>query len=411
MVVIFIFIILLVLSAFFAASETSIFSVSKFKLHSLVKEKRAGVEALARLKAKPNHLLATVIAGNNLVNIFAASLATFLATQAFGSIGVGIATGIITILILIFGDSIPKSIAAHRAVPVALFVSRPLEVLSVILFPGVFLLERVSTFFTKVFFAGAPAGVTEEELKAVIAVSEEAGLLGKDAAEIMENVIRFEDVRVGEIMTPEISVVYLDGDKSLNEIMATIVKTDYSRFPVFEGNEESIIGVLDVDFVLREIQKRSWNTKVKELVIPAFIVPESKKVAGLLSEFAKKEEKFALVVDEHGSFVGVASLEDILEEIVGDIFDKSLKVDRLVQTNKEGVMEVDAKARVSDLEKLLHVSLKGEGFTTLAGLIENRLGRIPKNGEKLKLKNFELEIENADERKIHKVRIYRLPTI
>jgi CBS domain containing-hemolysin-like protein len=227
----------------------------------------------------------------------------------------------------------------------------------------------------------------------------------------MENVIRFEDVRVTEVMTPEISVVYLNGEDSLKEVMPTIVKSDYSRFPVFLGNEENIIGMLDVDYVLREIQKRSWGTKIKELVIPAYIVPENKKVAELLTDFAKRDAKFALVVDEHGSFVGVISLEDILEEIVGDIFDKSLKVDRLVKTTKEGDMQVDAKARVSDLEKMLHVSLKGEGFVTLAGLIEHRLGRIPKKGEKLKLKNFEIEIEDSDERKIHRVRISRLPAI
>ena len=411
MIEIVIFTILLILSAFFASSETAIFSISKFKLHTLVKDNRPGSEALQRLKSNPNRVLATVITGNNLVNIFAASYATFLATESFGSLGVGIATGLVIIFILVLGDSLPKSIAAHRPVTVALFAARPLEYIGILLFPAVIILESISSFFTKILSAGGPPTVSEEELRAVIAISEEAGLLGKDAAEIMENVIKFEDVRVSEVMTPEISVVYLNGESSLKDIMPTIVKSDYSRFPIFVGNEENIVGVLDVDFVLREIQKKSWVTEIKQLAIPAHIVPESKKVADLLSDFAKLDIKFSLVVDEHGSFVGVVSLEDILEEIVGDIFDKSLKIDKLVKTTKDGTMEVDAKARVSDLEKLLHVSLKGEGFTTLAGLIENRLGRIPKKGEKIKLKSFEIEIDDSDERKIHKVSIRRLPTI
>lgn len=405
-----IFVVLFLLSAFFAASETSIFSVSKFKLHSLKKSNNPGAAALQRLKSNPNRLLATILVGNNIVNILIASYATFLATSAFGSIGVGIATGIVTIVLLIIGETLPKSLAAHRPVSVALFSSQILEIVGVLLFPLVFALEKISSFFTRLFSSGTST-VTEEELKSVIAISEEAGLLGRDAAEIMENVIEFEDVRVAEVMTPEISVVYIDGDDTLKKAMPTIIKADYSRFPVFEGDEENIVGVFDVDFALREIQKKSWDTKIKELVVPALIVPEGKKVADLLSEFAKKKRKFSLVVDEHGSFVGVASLEDILEEIVGDIFDKSLKTDKVVKQLKDGGLEVEGKARISDLEKLLHINLKGNGFTTLAGLIETQLGRIPKPGEKVKMKHFEIEIEDSDERAIHKVKLYRLPTI
>ena len=410
MIEIFVFAILLSLSAFFAASETAIFSVSKFKLHSLQKEGKSGAAALARLKSNPNRLLATILVGNNLVNILIASYATFLATNAFGSLGIGVATGIVTIVVLIVGDSLPKSLAAHRSTSVALFAAPILEIVSYFLYPAVVVLEKISSLFTQI-FKGEGVVVTEEELKSVIAISEEAGLLGKDAAEIMENVVEFEDVRVGEVMTPEVSVVYLDGDKSLSEVMPTIVKTDYSRFPVFEGDEENIIGVFDIDFALREIQKRSWNTKVKELVVPPFIVPENKKVADLLSDFAKLKKKFALVVDEHGSFIGVVSLEDTLEEIVGDIFDKSLKIEKLIKPVKGGGYEISGRARVSDLEDILRVNLKGDGFTTLAGLVETQLGRIPQKGERLKLKHFEIEVEDADERSIHRVRLYRLPVI
>lgn len=405
-----IFVVLILFSAFLSAAETAIFSVSKFKLHALTREKKSGAEALNKLKANPNLLLATLTLTNNFMQILSASLATVIATKAFGSLGIGLATGVITILVTIFGESVPKSIAAHKPASVALFASPILGTITTITYPLVAVLEKISSFFTAAFTRGTPA-VTEEELRAAIAISEEAGLLGTDAAEIMENVVEFEDIRVSEVMTPEVSVVYLDGEKSLKEVMSTIVKTDYSRFPVFLGDEENIIGVLDIDFVLREIQKRSWNIKVKELVVPPFIIPENKKVAELLSDFAKLNKKFALVVDEHGSFVGVISLEDVLEEIVGDIFDKSLKIDRLIKKGKDGSLEVDAKARVSDLEKVLHVSLKGEGFTTLAGMIENHLGRIPKTGERIKLKNFEVDIDDADEKKIHRVTILRLPTI
>ncbi|HEX7456505.1 MAG TPA: hemolysin family protein [Candidatus Nanoarchaeia archaeon] len=405
-----IFVTLFLLSAFFASSETAIFSISKFKLHSLVKEGRSGSAALQRLKNNPNRLLATILVSNNLVNILIASYATFLATRAFGSVGVGVATGVVTISLLILGDTLPKSLAAHNSASIALFVAPALEIVGFFLYPAVVVLEKISSFFTHLFSTHSPV-VTEEELKSVIAISEEAGLLGRDAAEIMENVVEFEDVRVSEVMTPEISVVYLDGDKSLREVMDVVVKTDYSRFPVFEGDEENIIGIFDIDFALREIQKRSWDTKIKELTVPPFIVPEGKKVADLLSDFAKLKKKFALVVDEHGSFTGVVSLEDILEEIVGDIFDKSLKADRVVKPIEGGGFEIKGSARISDIEDVLHVNLKGDGFTTLAGLIETQIGRIPQKGERVRLKNFEIEIEDADNRLIHRVRLYRLPAI
>ncbi len=402
---VFIFVFLILLAAFFSASETAIFSVSKFKLHSLVREKRSGSTSLAKLKANPNKLLATILIGVTLVEIFTASYATFLATKAFGEVGIGIATGIITVVLLVFAESLPKTLAAHNSTQIALLVSRPLEWFSIIIAPLVKLLESFTSIFTRAFTSDSVGGVTEEELKAVIAVSREAGVLEADAAEIMENVIEFEDVRVSDVMTPEVSVIYLDGEKRLNEAINTIIKTDYSRFPVFLDSEENIIGVFDSDLALKQIQKRSWNTKIKEVVMPPFIVPENKKVSDLLSDFAKNKTKFALVVDEHGSFDGVVSLEDVLEEIVGDIFDKSLKIEKMVKPVAGG-LEIKGSARVDDLEKILRISMKGEGFTTIAGLIETQLGRIPKIGEKISLKNFEVEVEEADEKSIKKIRLY-----
>jgi CBS domain containing-hemolysin-like protein len=403
------FVVLLLIIAFFAAAETAIFSVSKFKLHSIIRERRAGAAALAKLKSNPNRLLATILIGVNSATIFTASFATVTASKAFGSVGVGLVTGLVTIVIIVFGESLPKSLAAHNSVGVALFCAKPLEVITWVLYPAVLVLETFTSFFTQMFSGSSQGGVTEEELKSVIAISKESGVLAGDTAQMMENVIEFEDVKVDEVMTPEISVVYLDGNKSLQDVMNVINKTEYSRFPVYTGDVENIIGVFDTDSVLREVKKKGWRVKVKELVFPPFIIPEGKKLAELLAEFSKQKIKFALVVDEHGSFVGVVSLDDILEEIVGDIFDKSLAISRLVKPVKGGV-EVKGSVHVSDLEKLLHVSLKGDGFTTLAGLIETNLGRIPQEGEKVKLKHFEIEIEDADSRTINRVKIYRLPT-
>ena len=405
-----IFVGLLLIIAFFAASETAIFSVSKFKLHSLVREKRVGASSLAKLKSNPNRLLATILIGVNSTTIFTASFATVIATKAFGSLGVGLVTGLVTIIIIIFGESLPKSLAAHNSIGIALFCVKPLEIATWVLYPAVVVLETFTSFFTHMFSSSSQSGVTEEELKSVIAISKESGVLAGDTAEMMENVIEFEDVKVDEVMTPEISVVYLDGNKSLQDVMNVINKTEYSRFPVYIGDAENIIGVFDTDSVLREVKKKGWRVKVKELVYPPFIIPEGKKLAELLAEFAKQKIKFALVVDEHGSFVGVVSLDDILEEIVGDIFDKSLAISRLVKPVKGGV-EVKGSAHVSDLEKLLHVSLKGDGFTTLAGLIETNLGRIPQEGEKVRLKNFEIEIEEANPRTIQRVKLYKLPSM
>lgn len=403
-----IFAVLISISAFFAGSETAIFSISKLKLHQLVREERKGVHSLTKLKSNPNKLLATILIGNNIVNIISASYATYLATSTLGSLGVGLVVGGLTLLILLFGETLPKSLAAHQPVEIALAIAKPMEIISLILYPIVVVLEKISSFFTNLVGAGNAPLVTEEELKSVIAVSEELGVLKSNAAEMIRNVIEFEDVKVGEVMTPEAEVIYLDGNKSIREVMAQVTQADYSRFPVYENKEENIIGVFDVDDVLKELQKSSWDRKIKELVQKPFVVPENKKVAHLLNEFAREKRKFSLVVDERGSYIGVVSLDDVLEEIVGDIFDKSLKTEKSI-TEKDGSWQVEGSAKVADLEKILHVSLKGDGFTTLAGLIETQLGRIPKKGEKVRLKKFEVEIEEADSTSIHRVRFYRLP--
>ncbi|MCH7541731.1 DUF21 domain-containing protein, partial [Patescibacteria group bacterium] len=176
MIEILIFAILFILSAFFASSETAIFSVSKFKLHALVKQNKSGAAVLSRLKGNPNRLLATILVGNNLVNILIASYATFLATEAFGSIGVGLATGGVTIVLLIIGETLPKSLAAHRPATVALFAAPLLEIFGYLIFPAVFILERISSIFTHIFAVTGKPAVTEEELKSVIAISKEAGV-------------------------------------------------------------------------------------------------------------------------------------------------------------------------------------------------------------------------------------------
>src|SRR3972149_5656498 len=201
MIELIIFVILISLSAFLSAAETAIFSVSKFKLHALMRENKPGSEILNKLNANPNLLLATLTLSNNFMQILSASLATVIATKAFGSLGIGLATGVITILVTIFGESVPKSLAVHKPAAIALFAAPILQILTNITYPLVVVLEKISSAFTSAFTKGTPA-VTEEELRAVIAISEEAGVLGTDAAEIMENVVEFEDGRGGGGMRP-----------------------------------------------------------------------------------------------------------------------------------------------------------------------------------------------------------------
>ncbi|UCG94972.1 MAG: HlyC/CorC family transporter [archaeon] len=399
--------ILIILSAIFSGTETALMSVNTVRVRSLLRQKKKGSEALHRIKQNPHRLLITILIGNNLVNIGAASLATVVFTEMFGSSGVGIATGIMTFLILVFGEITPKTFSTQNATRVSLFMARPIEVMSYVFHPFVLFFEAISRSMSKILGSKKEKKLSEEELRVVVTMGKKEGLLSKEVADMMQNILDFEGTGVTSIMTPKFRMEMVDGNKNLKNVLNFVVKSPYSNFPVYINKRDNIVGVLDVDEVLKYVKNNKLGTKVKKLAKKIYFVPDSKKIEALLTEFEGKHIPMAIVVDEYGEVSGLVTVEDILEEIVGDIFDKSRRESIYIKKASDKLIRVDARASIEEINRQLHLGLREGHFNTLAGFIEHHLQKIPKKGEKIELKKVTLVVGKADKRGVKSVKIIR----
>ncbi|MBT7102248.1 HlyC/CorC family transporter [archaeon] len=402
-----ILVLLIVLSAVFSGIETALMSINQIKVKSLLKQGKKGAETLFRIKQNPQKLIITILIGNNLVNIGAASLATIVFTNLLGSAGVGIATGVMTFLILIFGEITPKTYASQNSEKISLIVARPIELLSILLTPFVWFFGKISGFMSKLLGSGEQAQLSEEELETIVTMGRKEGLLSGEAASMMHNVLKFKETNVSEIMTPKSDIHMVDAKAKLRDILDYVVKTSPSRYPVYSDNKDNIVGIIDVDEILKYVKNKRLDTKVRYLTKKITFIPKLKKIDDLLTELEGKKIPLAIVVDEYGKVSGLVTVEDILEEIVGDIFDKSRRQSIHVKKVNSKLIRVDAKATIEEINKTLHLGLKGEHFETIAGFIEHKLQRIPKRGEQLKLKNVTIEITKADKQGIQSVKIIK----
>jgi CBS domain containing-hemolysin-like protein len=380
------FIACVLLSAFFSSSEVALISITRAKVRTLVNEKRTGAEALARLKESPNHLLTTILIGNTIASIAAAAIATAIAITAFGSLGVGIATGAVVIILLIFGEIGPKVYAARASEDFALAVARPILFLSHIFTPFIWLVDRVS--HSLPMYRDQPdLSVTEEEIKEWIDVGKEEGTIEKEEQEMLYSVLEFGDTTTREIMTPRVDVVLMEDTATFEEAIRIFNETGFSRIPVFHDRIDNITGVLNVKDVFSAMVTRRKDTTIKEIMYDPTFVPETKKIDDLLKELQLRRVQIAAVIDEYSSFVGIVTVEDILEEIVGDIQDEFDKEEPDVQKLSEGVYVVDAQMWVDEINEQLGINLPvDKSYETIGGLLLDRLGHIPQHpGEKAEI--------------------------
>ncbi len=402
-----ILIVLIVLSALFSGIETATVSISQIKAKALLKQKKKGSKSLYRLKQNPKKLIITILIGNNVANISAAAFASMVFTKLFGSSGVGIATGIMTFMILIFGEITPKSIAIQNSEKVSLAVAKPLEIFSIILTPLIWFFGTISGFVTKLFGVKNTDSLSHEELKTIVTLGKKQGILTKEAAEMMHNVLTFKGTKVTDIMTPQINMELINGDKKLKDVLKFITNSPYSKYPVFIKDKENIIGALDVDDVLKYILRKKLDTKVKTLVKKILFVPETKELNGLLEKFEGKQIPMAIIVNEYSKIEGLITLEDVLEEIVGDIFDKSKRNSVYIKKVNKDLLRVDAKITVEEVNKFLHLGIREGHFNTLAGFIENHFKRIPEKGEKIKLRKVSIIVHKTTKKGIETVNVIK----
>jgi putative hemolysin len=401
-------VILLFFSGFFSGVETALMSLNMIKVKALLKQDKKGAKALYRIKEKPHKLIITILIGNNLVNIGAASLATVVFMEMFGSKGVGIATGVMTFLILVFGEITPKTFAAQNAERISLAIARPIELLSIALSPIVKIFELITKLMAKILGSKQEKELSEEELKTVVTIGAKEGILDKESAEMMHKVLEFRGTKVTEVMTPKANMKMVDGNKKLKEVIDFVVKTPFSRYPVYENDDDDVIGILDVDDILRYAKNKKLETKVKNVARKPYFVPESKEIDDLLSEFDKKKIKVAIVVDEYSDVEGLVSVDDILEEIVGDIFDKSDRGSNYIKNANGKIIRIDAKAPIEEINKVLKLGIKSGRFDTIGGFVMGKLKKIPEKGEQIKLKNVLIEVDKVTKQGVESVKIIKL---
>jgi len=402
------FIVCILLSAFFSSSEVALISITRAKARTLVNEGKLGSQAVAALKESPEHLLITILIGNNIVNVAAAALATSIAIQMFGDIGVGIATGFVVIVLLIFGEIGPKIYAARASDSFALAVAPVILFLSRIFTPLIWLVERISPKFGMGKEICEPA-VTEEEIKEWIDVGKEDGTIEQGEQDMLYSVLEFADTTAREIMTPRVDVILMEDTVTFEEAIRIFNETGFSRIPVYHDQIDNITGILNVKDVFSAMVSHRKDSTIKEVMYDPMFVPETKKIDDLLKELQVHRVQMAIVIDEYSSFVGIVTVEDILEEIVGDILDEYDKEEPEIQNISEGVFAVDAQMWVDDINERMELNLPvDESYETIGGLIIDRLGHIPLHpGEKIEINDgkISLVVMQMHGRRVVKVKV------
>ncbi len=387
-------IVLFLLSAFFSSSETALLSVNRFKMEKLAKEGNKAAQLVLKLLNDPQKLITTILIGNNLVNIAAASISTAIAIKLFGEVGVGIATLVVTILTIIFGEVLPKNLALKYPEKLALIFARFLLILEFLFYPFTYLLTKL---ISLLFPTDNENKLTEEELKIILEHGEKEGAIDKEEKELIENVLELDKTTVDEIMTPRTKIVAVEINTPLREVLDKMISSSYSKLPVYEENLDNIRGIVYLKDVLRNLNK---NKQLKDIMRTPYFVPETKIVADLFKEMKEKKRKMAVVIDEYGGVAGIVTLEDILEYIVGQLDERSNEIRKI----KDKVYIVDGNTKIIDLERAVDKEIDGDS-NTVAGLIMHYLQKIPQAGDKVKIKDITFEVLSVENNKIQKVKV------
>ncbi|MCE9656206.1 HlyC/CorC family transporter [Clostridium celatum] len=403
-----ILIILLILSGFFSMSETALTSLSKIRIRHMVEEKVKGAKLVEKLTEDPNKLLGAILIGNNIVNIAASALATTIFVDIFGASGVGIATAVMTVLVLIFGEITPKSIAKQKSEQVSLKVSKPISIIVKVFKPFIGIFTFISSGFIRLLGGDPKANepfITEEELKTMVGVSEEEGVLEDVEKEMIFNVFDFADAQVKDVMVQRVDIIAVDIDASYEEVLETIKTEQFSRIPVYNQTIDDIVGVLNVkDLIIAGQNKEGF--KVSDYMREPHYTFEFKKIKELFNEMKKSRNHMSVVLDEYGGTVGIVTIEDLIEEVFGDIEDEYDDYNEEIEVVKEDEYIVDGSARLDDISDLIGVNMESEEFDSVGGLIIGELGRFPDNKEEVNLNNIRFVVEEIDKNRIRKVRIY-----
>ncbi len=397
---------LLVAAAFLAAAEISLVSVNRFRVRSLREEGNRRAEKLDRLLEHPNRFLSTILMLTLLVQVGASAIATGLALNIGLPVATAIATGAMTFLIFIFSEMAPKTYATNHTERVAMAVAPVVNLLSVVFYPLVRMLILISNGVIRIFggktIKEGPF-VTEGDIKALVSAAEEQDVIEEEEKKLIHSIFEFGDTLVREVMIPRTDMVMLDEEAGLEEVLEVILGSGFSRIPVYRKDFDHIAGMLYAKDLLPHLKRGDSDIRPREFMREAYFVPETKRVSELLTELRTLTIHMAIVLDEYGGTAGLVTIEDLLEEIVGEIFDEYDSAMELYESLGNGKYTFDARISIDDLNELLHTELPAHQWDTLGGLMYNLMGKIPKQGESVEFEGMRLTAQKVVGRRIYKV--------
>ncbi|SDD84590.1 hemolysin family protein [Natrinema hispanicum] len=402
------------LSAFFSSSEIALFSIPKHRVEGMAEDGIPGAERVKALKEDPHRLLVTILVGNNIVNIAMSSIATAILGLYLGGLtAVTVATLGITAVVLLFGESAPKSYAVENTESWSIRVAGPLKVAEKLMFPLVVLFDYLTRQINRL--TGSTGAietpyVTRDEIQEMIESGEREGVLEEEEHEMLQRIFRFNNTIVKEVMTPRLDMTAVPKDADIDEAIETCIQSGHARVPVYEGSLDNVQGVVHIRDLVRDLNYGESGTdelELADLIQPTLHVPESKNVDELLSEMRENRMHMALVIDEFGTTEGLVTMEDMIEEIVGEILEGG--EEQPIEAIDEDTVLVRGEVNIEDVNETLEIDLpEGQEFETIAGFIFNRAGRLVEEGEEITYDGVRITVETVENTRIMKARLKKL---
>ncbi len=396
---------LLIMSALFSSTETAFTSLSLFQIESMEKKSSRG-RMVARLTKKPDILLTTLLIGNNLANIGATALSTSITIRLFGSQAVGIMTGILTLFVLIFGEVTPKQIALARNEWICLLMAWPIRIMAVIFRPVIWIISGISSLITRLFAGSVKRSFTLENLLQMVSLGENMGIVESYEKQMVKNVFRISDTPVKGITTHRTDVFCLDRESMAADVLDDVLEKDFSRIPVYQDNSEHITGIVMTRDILTALASGRKDFKLKDLMLDAFFIPETKMVHDLFHQFKEEQLSMAVVLDEYGGLTGIVTMEDVIEEIFGELYDENEETETdkiLTGGSNEWIIQGDTS--FYELHDHLGLDLEHDArILTISGYLTERLGEIPREGELIKLPEGSYTVSKINNNKIEEIR-------
>ncbi len=401
-------IILILLSAFFSSAETSLVTVNKIRMRSLVEEGNKRAKTVIKVTEDQGKMLSAILIGNNVVNLSASSLATTLTADVFGNKYIAVATGILTLLVLIFGEITPKTMATINADKMALVYAPVISFLMTILTPFIWIVNIMANIVLRIMRVDPNdkgTSITETELRTIVEVSHEEGVIESEEKRMINNVFDFGDSQARDVMIPRIDMTLADINSTYQEIIEIFREEKYTRLPVYEGTTDNVVGIINVKDLLLFDSHEEFN--VRDILREPYYAYEFKKTSELMEELRKTSNNITIVLDEYGLTVGMITLEDLLEEIVGEIRDE-YDDDEKDPVEKVGENEyvIAGMTKLDDLNELVGTKLKSEDYDSVGGLVIELLDRLPEEGDIVTLPGVEMHVDKVDKNRIETVHVY-----